>query len=64
MKTIIIHTKLAIYARHIYFTQMSRGLFILLVTDAVVRLMLKRIERNQRRLAAQVAYSTNYISSK
>lgn len=53
MKTIIFNAKLAVYARQFYFVEATRGLMLILLVDGVIRLLIKRIERNHYRLAKQ-----------
>lgn len=59
MHTLVLHAKLALYARQSYLGEMTRGIAVVLLADVVVSIMLKRIERSRRRLAKELAANTN-----
>jgi|GEM_PF-4078433 len=59
MQSLILHAKLALYARQAYLCEMTRGLGVVLIVDAIVTLILKKIEHSQRRLAKELAVNTN-----
>jgi len=59
MQALVMHAKMALYARQSYLSEMTRGLALILVADAVVTLVLKRIERNNRQLAKDLTTNTN-----
>lgn len=54
MHALYLHAKLALYARQLYMSEVTRGIAFVLIADLVVSLMLKRIERHRRRFARQL----------